>query len=44
MFNVKNIEGIIVEHERGVKNRETHIWALLTFVLWEDRYMRRGQA
>jgi asparagine synthase (glutamine-hydrolysing) len=44
MFNVKNIEGIIAEHERGVKNRETHIWALLTFVLWEDRYMRCGRA
>jgi len=44
MFNLRSIERIIDEHERGVKNRETHIWSLLTFVLWEDRYMRGGRA
>ncbi|MBK8277149.1 MAG: hypothetical protein IPK92_15350 [Nitrospira sp.] len=43
MFNEKSVERMLAEHTRGQWNHETKIWALLSFMLWVERYMR-GQA
>ena len=40
MFREKAIERILDEHARGQKNHETKIWALLTFCIWHQRYIR----
>jgi len=44
IFNKKVIERLLEEHASGWENHETKIWALLMFVLWEQRYMHpRGE-
>ena len=40
IFKEKTIESMLDEHTRGQKNHETKIWALLTFCLWHQRFIR----
>jgi len=40
LFNVRAIESMLDDHERGVRNYETQLWALLVFVIWHRMYMR----
>ena len=40
IFKEKAIESILDEHARGQKNHETKIWALLTFCLWHQHFIR----
>lgn len=42
LFNDSIITKIMDEHQRGVRNHETKLWSLLTFVVWHDLYIRRG--
>jgi len=39
LFNSSVIDTMLDEHDRGVHNHETQLWALLTFVLWHRAYM-----
>ena len=39
LFNVRTIENLLEEHDRGLRNHETQLWALLTFVVWHDLYI-----
>lgn len=41
LFRPETVARILKEHERGVKNHESQIWALLSFVLWHDLYLGR---
>jgi asparagine synthase (glutamine-hydrolysing) len=41
LFNPKTVATILGEHEQGLRNHESRIWALLMFVLWHELYMRR---
>ena len=40
LFNVQSIERMLDDHDRGVRNYETQLWALMVFVLWHRAYMR----
>jgi asparagine synthase (glutamine-hydrolysing) len=40
LFNVQTIERMLNEHDRGIKNYETQLWALLIFVMWHRTYMK----
>jgi asparagine synthase (glutamine-hydrolysing) len=40
LFNPQTVARIMKEHAQGYRNHETKIWALLTFMLWYDLYMR----
>ncbi len=42
LFNISTVARIMDEHQRGVRNHETKLWALLTFVVWHDLYIRRS--
>ena len=39
-FDHQTIAEILSQHDRGLRNHESKIWALLTFMLWHDLYMR----
>ena len=39
LFNPMAIDRLLDEHDRGVQNHETQLWALLTFVLWHRSYI-----
>ena len=39
-FNLPAIERMLDDHDRGVRNYETQLWALMVFVLWHRAYMR----
>lgn len=40
LFNLQAIERMLDDHNRGVRNYETQLWALLVFVLWHRTYMK----
>jgi asparagine synthase (glutamine-hydrolysing) len=40
LFEPQGVARILREHEEGFRNHESKIWALLTFMLWYDLYMR----
>lgn len=44
LFRPAAVARILEEHEQGVKNHESRIWALLSFVLWHDLNLRRQRA
>jgi asparagine synthase (glutamine-hydrolysing) len=39
LFNPVAIDRLLDEHDRGVHNHETQLWALLTFVMWRKAYL-----
>jgi asparagine synthase (glutamine-hydrolysing) len=41
LFDPVAVENIIDQHERGIHNHETKIWAVLVFVMWHRIYMRK---
>ncbi len=40
LFNVQSIERMLDDHDRGVRNYETQLWALMVFVIWHRAYMQ----
>lgn len=40
LFNLQAIKRMLDDHDRGVRNYETQLWALLVFVLWHQTYMK----
>ena len=40
LFDPQAVARILRDHDRGFRNHESKIWALLTFMLWYDMYMR----
>jgi len=40
LFNVQTVERMLNEHDRRIRNHETKIWVLLTFMLWRELYIR----
>ena len=40
LFEPQGVARILREHEEGFRNHESKIWALLTFMLWYDLYVR----
>lgn len=40
LFQAKTVQRILDEHQRGIRNHEAQLWALLTFVVWQEQYMR----
>lgn len=40
LFNPDTVAMLIDQHDRRVSNHETKIWALLTFMIWRELYMR----
>jgi asparagine synthase (glutamine-hydrolysing) len=41
IFNTKKVEALLKEHDNLVRNHETKIWTLLTFILWHRLYVQR---
>jgi asparagine synthase (glutamine-hydrolysing) len=41
-FDPQAVERLVVDHDRGLQNRETILWALLTFSLWHRLYCEQG--
>jgi asparagine synthase (glutamine-hydrolysing) len=41
-FDPQIVERLLLEHDRGQQNRETILWALLTFSLWHRLYCEEG--
>ena len=41
IFKPGEVENLLKEHDGLVRNHETKIWVLLTFMLWHRLYMRR---
>jgi len=39
LFNLQTIDRMLDEHDRGVRNYETQLWALMIFVIWHRTYM-----
>lgn len=39
LFNPDQMEKILVEHERRIRNNETKIWTMLMFMLWYNLYL-----
>jgi asparagine synthase (glutamine-hydrolysing) len=39
-FDARAVTELLSEHEQGLRNNESKIWALLTFMLWHELYMR----
>jgi asparagine synthase (glutamine-hydrolysing) len=40
LFDPQGVARLLREHEEGLRNHESRIWALLTFMLWHDLYVR----
>jgi asparagine synthase (glutamine-hydrolysing) len=40
LFNVQSIERMLDDHDCGVRNYETQLWALMVFVIWHRAYMQ----
>jgi len=40
LFNVQSIDRMLDDHDRGVRNYETQLWALMVFVIWHRAYMQ----
>ncbi len=40
LFNLQAIESMLGDHDRGVRNYETQLWALMVFVMWHRSYMK----
>src|SRR5262249_21213271 len=40
LFNLKAIKKMLDDHDRGVRNYETQLWALMVFVIWYRTYMK----
>lgn len=40
LFNPEHVARILKEHDEGVRNHESKIWVLLTFMLWYDLYLQ----
>src|SRR5262249_53172961 len=40
LFDLQTIETLVNDHNRGAKNYENQLWAILTFVIWHDLYIR----
>jgi asparagine synthase (glutamine-hydrolysing) len=40
LFNLQAIERMLDDHDRGVRNYETQLWALMIFVIWHRAYMK----
>ena len=40
MFNLQAIERMLNDHDRGVRNYETQLWALMIFAIWYRTYMK----
>ena len=40
LFNLQAIERMLDDHDRGVRNYETQLWALMVFVIWHRAYMK----
>jgi asparagine synthase (glutamine-hydrolysing) len=40
LFNDVTVRRMLVEHDRGERNFETQLWAILVFVLWFKTYMK----
>jgi asparagine synthase (glutamine-hydrolysing) len=38
VLNPEYVVTLVSEHERGVKNHETKLWALIVFILWRKAY------
>lgn len=43
LFNLSTIEVMLDEHDRRLRNHETQLWTLLTFVLWHRAYMHENK-
>jgi asparagine synthase (glutamine-hydrolysing) len=41
LFNVTTVNSLLDEHRRLVRNHETKIWVLLTFMIWHELYISR---
>jgi asparagine synthase (glutamine-hydrolysing) len=39
-MNLSGIERMLDDHDRGVRNYETQLWALMVFVIWHRAYMK----
>ncbi len=40
LFNLQAVERMLDEHDRGVRNYETQLWALMIFAIWHQTYMK----
>jgi len=40
LFDLQAVERMLDEHDRGVRNYETQLWALIIFVIWHRTYMK----
>jgi asparagine synthase (glutamine-hydrolysing) len=41
LFQPRVVARLLDEHDRFVRNHETKIWLLLTFMIWRELYMKR---
>jgi asparagine synthase (glutamine-hydrolysing) len=41
VFNVEAVQGLLRDHDALVRNHETKIWTLLTFVMWHRLYIQK---
>jgi asparagine synthase (glutamine-hydrolysing) len=41
LFNVEAVQGLLKDHNTLVRNHETKIWTLLTFVMWHRLYVQK---
>lgn len=42
LFKDEAVAKILNEHDQGLRNHETKIWALLIFMMWHDLYIRNS--
>jgi hypothetical protein len=40
LFNTRVVARLLDEHDRFVRNHETKIWVLLTFMIWRQLYLK----
>ena len=41
-FNARTVVQLLNEHDRQVRNNETKLWVILSFMLWHDLYIRQS--
>ena len=41
LFEPREVERLVLEHDKLVRNHETKIWALLMFMVWHELYISR---